>query len=424
MVDVPSNLIPRRITGLTEYQGSSLGGYIPYVVGGVSYKFQLGYALNLLEGVQSVDVSGGTTGLTFSGGPITTSGTITLAGTLGLANGGLGVALTDPGADRIMFWDDSASQVTWLTLGTNISISGTTLNVSSTSGTLEDLTDVTITTPAGGDLLSYSGGIWINRTAAALGLLVSGGALGTPSSGTLTNVTGLPIAGLVSSTSTALGVGSLEVGHASDTTITRVSAGRIAVEGVNVVTISSTDTLTNKTLTSPTLTTPVLGTPASGTLTNCTGLPIAGLVSSTSTALGVGSLEVGHASDTTLSRVSAGVLAVEGVTIATVSGTQTLTNKLVRETNYNLSGTSIDAANGAVQYKTLSANTTFTEALSDGDSVLLMIDDGTAYTITWPTMTWLSDAGAAPTLKTTGYTAIMVMQVNGTVYGFRCSNGA
>lgn len=35
-----------------------------------------------------------------------------------------------------------------------------------------------------------------------------------------------------------------------------------------------TETLTNKTLTSPTLTTPVLGTPSSGTLTSCTGLPL------------------------------------------------------------------------------------------------------------------------------------------------------
>ena len=40
--------------------------------------------------VSSVAVSGGTTGLTTSGGPITTSGTITLAGTLGVANGGTG----------------------------------------------------------------------------------------------------------------------------------------------------------------------------------------------------------------------------------------------------------------------------------------------------------------------------------------------
>jgi hypothetical protein len=38
--------------------------------------------------VSSVAVSGGTTGLTTSGGPITTTGTITLAGTLSTANGG------------------------------------------------------------------------------------------------------------------------------------------------------------------------------------------------------------------------------------------------------------------------------------------------------------------------------------------------
>jgi hypothetical protein len=36
------------------------------------------------------------------------------------------------------------------------------------------------------------------------------------------------------------------------------------------VTLTGTETLTNKTLTSPTLTTPVLGTPSSGTLSNCT----------------------------------------------------------------------------------------------------------------------------------------------------------
>jgi hypothetical protein len=40
--------------------------------------------------VTSVDASGGTTGLTFSGGPITAAGTLTLAGTLDVANGGTG----------------------------------------------------------------------------------------------------------------------------------------------------------------------------------------------------------------------------------------------------------------------------------------------------------------------------------------------
>lgn len=82
-------------------------------------------------------------------------------------------------------------------------------------------------------------------------VLLRGGALGTPSSWTLTNCTSLPISWLTASTSTAIGVGSIELGHASDTTIARVSAGRISVEWVNVPTISSTDTLTNKTLTSP-----------------------------------------------------------------------------------------------------------------------------------------------------------------------------
>jgi Chaperone of endosialidase len=95
--------------------------------------------------------------------------------------------------------------------------------------------------------------------------------LGTPSSGTLTNCTGLPISGLTASTSTALGVGSIELGHASDTSITRVSAGVVAIEGVNVVTVSSTDTLTNKTLTSPTLTTPNIGA-ATGTSLNLSGI--------------------------------------------------------------------------------------------------------------------------------------------------------
>lgn len=42
--------------------------------------------------VTSVDASGGTTGLSFTGGPITTSGTLTLGGTLGVANGGTGAA--------------------------------------------------------------------------------------------------------------------------------------------------------------------------------------------------------------------------------------------------------------------------------------------------------------------------------------------
>jgi len=88
--------------------------------------------------------------------------------------------------------------------------------------------------------------------------------------------------------------------------------------------------------TSPTLVTPVLGTPTSVTLTNGTGLPVSGITASTSTALGVGSVELGHATDTTLSRSSAGVLAVEGVVVPTVSSTSTLTNKTLTAPLINL----------------------------------------------------------------------------------------
>lgn len=44
---------------------------------------------------------------------------------------------------------------------------------------------------------------------------------------------------------------SLQIGHNTDTTLTRMSAGKLAVEGVEIPTVSSNSTLTNKVLTSP-----------------------------------------------------------------------------------------------------------------------------------------------------------------------------
>jgi hypothetical protein len=102
-------------------------------------------------------------------------------------------------------------------------------------------------------------------------------------------------------------------------------------------------------------------------------------------------------------------------TNTTNSFTEGQTFKELTETQYNLTGTVIDPANGTLQYKTLSANTTFTESLVDGQSVTLMIDDGTAYTITWPTITWVG--GSAPTLPTTGYAVIVLWQINAVLYG-------
>jgi hypothetical protein len=46
-----------------------------------------------------------------------------------LADGGTGASLTDPNADRIMFWDDSGGAVTWLTVGSGLAITTTTMAV-------------------------------------------------------------------------------------------------------------------------------------------------------------------------------------------------------------------------------------------------------------------------------------------------------
>lgn len=44
-----------------------------------------------------------------------------------LADGGTGASLADPGGDRILFWDDSEGTTAWLTAGTGLAISTTTL---------------------------------------------------------------------------------------------------------------------------------------------------------------------------------------------------------------------------------------------------------------------------------------------------------
>lgn len=81
-----------------------------------------------------------------------------------------------------------------------------------------------------------------------------------------------------------------------------------------------------------------LGTPASGTLTNATGLPLTGLVSDTTTALGIGTIELGHASDTTISRSAAGVLAVEGGVIPKENRQNTFTaNQIIQKASANMS---------------------------------------------------------------------------------------
>lgn len=188
------------------------------------------------------------------------------------------------------------------------------------------------------------------------------------------------------------------------------------------------------TWTSMTLVTPALGTPASGTLTNCTGLPVAGITASTSTALGVGSIELGNASDTTLSRGSAGVLAVEGKTVATLSTAQTWTaNQTQQQELFTINAitASGNAATVPVTYRlhnvtnnsaaTLTITLTTASAV-DGQMVMIRVYDFSAVA---QTITWVNTENSTVSAPTTsnGSTTLPVtvgFQYNSATSKWRC----
>ena len=87
----------------------------------------------------------------------------------------------------------------------------------------------------------------------------------------------------------------------------------------------------------------------------------------------------------------------------------------INENVYECTGTELEPNNGTIQYKTLGSNTTLTESIAAGQSMLLMVADGSSYTVTWPTMTWVS--GSAPTLATSGYSCIELWKISTTLYG-------
>jgi hypothetical protein len=177
-----TNSAPDQTVVLTQGGTTTITGTYP--------NFTISSADQYTGTVTSVDVSGGTTGLTTSGGPVTGSGTITLAGTLAVANGGTG--LTSGTSGGVLAFTASG------TLASSSALASNAIVVGGGAGAAPS----TITTGTG--VVTALG---VN-TGTAGAFVVDGGALGTPSSGTVTNLTGtasININGTVGATTAAAG---------------------------------------------------------------------------------------------------------------------------------------------------------------------------------------------------------------------------
>jgi hypothetical protein len=156
--------------------------------------------------VTSVDGSGGTTGLTLTGGPITASGTLTLGGTLGVANGGTG-ATTLTG----LVYGNGTSAMTAASASEVVAVIGTTAVAKATNiaggatGSLpyQSAADTTALLAAGtnGQVLTLTAGVpsWA-----------------TPTTGTVTSVGGTGTVNGLTLTGTVTSSGNLTLGGTLD----------------------------------------------------------------------------------------------------------------------------------------------------------------------------------------------------------------
>ena len=144
---------------------------------------------------------------------------------------------------------------------------GNTIDSAVMDGSITMGSDAIITFTVGGTGINFFGAsALISNVSGTSGTVLS-------SNGDGSALTALNSANITASVTNALGIGTIELGHATDTTLARVSAGVMSVEGVTVPTISSTSTLTNKTISgaSNTITNVSLTAGVTGTLPRANG---------------------------------------------------------------------------------------------------------------------------------------------------------